>query len=210
MGEGYTLPRFLWVSMHNVWSNEYLQYCIHPTGTPTKPLPYIVTAVLWISTHSEAHSKAVHGMRATLCEWYTMCCGLWYVYPSIQREHEQPITLSDRDGMLSSSDIASFPGFPMQEWQMQAMENWAWEQSCLRHSYAQAKSPQSTLMLEVALFPGLPCFSPLFRFHVLYWMQTKEQKKKRKKRGSPGNKTKLALHVTMKVEGMCLMLMQST
>ena len=38
---------------------------------------------------------------------YDMCTPVYNV--------NMTITLSDGDGMLSSSDVASFPGFPMQE-----------------------------------------------------------------------------------------------
>ena len=57
--------------------------------------------------------------------------------------------------------------------------------------------------LEVASFPGLPSFSPLFAS-----MHYTERKPKNKKSGGDlGNEAKLGVHVTMKVEGMCLMLM---
>ena len=52
--------------------------------------------------------------------------------------------------------------------------------------------PMSTFTLcpHHVMFPGLTCFSPLFRFHVLYWMQIKEQKWER-----PGSVARVLINV---------------
>ena len=162
--EGYTSLRFPWVRVpHNVWSNEYSQYCIHHYWMMlhhSQALPTHSHSCLVVNV---THLRLIPGLRGNenkRDEYYTMFCGLWYI---ITRTWSIPLpfscTVSHRDDTLSAPDVALFPGFPMQEWKMQPMEICTWEQGYLRHTLeicVSKASIESTCTLRVALKVEVP------------------------------------------------------